>query len=70
MAEITEWPVERRNAEGKIIEILGNVGDVGLEILSIICLFLRRSIQTKRRKLWSWELGCWRLRRYFTGYWG
>lgn len=36
VAEITEWPVERRNAEGKIIEILGNVGDVGLEILSII----------------------------------
>lgn len=34
--EITEWPVERRNAEGKIIEILGTVGDVGLEILSII----------------------------------
>ena len=27
VAEITEWPVERRNAEGKIIEILGNVGD-------------------------------------------
>ena len=36
VAEITEWPVERRNAEGRIIEILGNVGDVGLEILSII----------------------------------
>ncbi|MFQ9522288.1 MAG: hypothetical protein ACLR2G_00795 [Phascolarctobacterium faecium] len=29
VAEITEWPVERRNAEGKIVEILGNVGDVG-----------------------------------------
>lgn len=36
VAEITQWPVERRNAEGKVIEILGNVGDVGLEILSII----------------------------------
>lgn len=36
VVEITEWPVERRNAEGKIIEILGTVGDVGLEILSII----------------------------------
>jgi ribonuclease R len=36
VVEITEWPTERRNAEGKIIEVLGTVGDVGLEILSII----------------------------------
>ncbi len=34
--EITQWPEERRNAEGKIVEILGTVGDVGLEIVSII----------------------------------
>ncbi len=36
MVEITQWPTERRNAEGKVVEILGNMGDVGLEILSII----------------------------------
>ena len=36
MVEITTWPDERRNAEGKIVEILGKPGDIGLEILSII----------------------------------
>lgn len=36
VVEITQWPVDRRSAEGRIIEVLGNVGDVGLEILSII----------------------------------
>lgn len=33
---ITAWPTESRNAEGKIDEVLGNIGDPGLEILSII----------------------------------
>ncbi|MGL5206461.1 MAG: ribonuclease R, partial [Acidaminococcaceae bacterium] len=36
VVEVTTWPEERKSAEGKIIEILGNFGDVGLEILSII----------------------------------
>ena len=36
VVEITEWPQEHRKAEGKVTEILGNLGDVGLEILSII----------------------------------
>ncbi len=36
VVEITQWPMEHRKAEGKIIEVLGNPGDVGLEILSII----------------------------------
>lgn len=36
VVEITQWPQENRKAEGKITEILGNIGDVGLEILSII----------------------------------
>ena len=36
VVEITQWPQERRKAEGKVTEILGNLGDVGLEILSII----------------------------------
>lgn len=36
VVEITEWPQEHRKAEGRVTEILGNLGDVGLEILSII----------------------------------
>ncbi|MBP1764724.1 MAG: rnr [Firmicutes bacterium] len=34
--EITKWPEKKRNAEGKIIEILGYKGDPGLEITAII----------------------------------
>ena len=41
VVEITEWPseernAERRSAEGRVVEVLGYVGDPGLEILSII----------------------------------
>lgn len=36
VVEITQWPKENRKAEGKVTEVLGNLGDVGLEILSII----------------------------------
>lgn len=36
VVEITTWPEENRKAEGIIKEVLGNIGDVGLEILSII----------------------------------
>lgn len=36
VVEITAWPKENRKAEGRIVEVLGNLGDVGLEILSII----------------------------------
>ncbi len=36
VVEITEWPQEHRKAEGRVREVLGNIGDVGLEILSII----------------------------------
>ena len=36
VVEITTWPQTNRKAEGRIVEILGNAGDVGLEILSII----------------------------------
>lgn len=36
VVEITQWPQEHRKAEGIIVEVLGNLGDVGLEILSII----------------------------------
>lgn len=36
IAEITQWPETRRNPEGRIIEILGNKGDQGIDILTII----------------------------------
>ncbi|HWR37908.1 MAG TPA: ribonuclease R [Patescibacteria group bacterium] len=36
VVEITRWPEKQKSAEGKIIEILGKVGDPGIEILSII----------------------------------
>ena len=36
MVEITEWPEKRRNPEGKIIEVLGDKGDKGIDILTII----------------------------------
>lgn len=36
IVEITSWPDGRRNPEGKIIDILGNKGDRGIDILTII----------------------------------
>ena len=36
VVNITKWPDSRRNAEGKIIEVLGSKSDVGVDILSII----------------------------------
>jgi ribonuclease R len=36
VVEITSWPGERRNPEGKIIERFGLAGDPGVDILSII----------------------------------
>ena len=36
VVEITRWPEAKRNAEGKIIEILGDSGDAGVDIMSII----------------------------------
>ncbi|SMC23954.1 RNAse R [Clostridium acidisoli DSM 12555] len=36
VVEITEWPGNRRNPEGKIIEILGRKEDKGVDILTII----------------------------------
>ncbi|GFN36282.1 ribonuclease R [Tepidimicrobium xylanilyticum] len=36
VVEITRWPEKRRNPEGKIIEVLGYVGEKGVDILSII----------------------------------
>jgi ribonuclease R len=36
VASITAWPAAGRNPEGKIVEILGYVDDIGTDILSII----------------------------------
>jgi len=36
VAEIVKWPESRRNAEGRVAEIIGNKDDVGTDILSII----------------------------------
>ena len=36
VVEIINWPDKQRSAEGKIVEVLGYKGDVGIEILSII----------------------------------
>lgn len=36
VVEITKYPEQRRNAEGKIIEIIGNAHEPGTDILSII----------------------------------
>lgn len=35
VVEITRWPTKRRNPEGKIVEILGMVGQPGIDIMSI-----------------------------------
>ncbi|MDD4708413.1 MAG: ribonuclease R, partial [Firmicutes bacterium] len=36
VVEIERWPERRRNPEGKITEVLGRKGDVGVDVLSII----------------------------------
>ncbi|MBU5591335.1 ribonuclease R [Clostridium sp. MSJ-4] len=36
IVEITEWPGQRRNPEGVVVEVLGKKGDKGLDILTII----------------------------------
>lgn len=36
VVEITKWPSSRRNAQGKVLEILGAQGDVGVDIKAII----------------------------------
>ncbi len=39
VVEITKWPEERRNPEGRVVEILGHIDDPGVDILSIIRQF-------------------------------
>lgn len=59
VVEITTWPDERRNAEGKIVEILGKPGDIGLEILSII---KDNDLPTNSRLLSRWPRKKWNRR--------
>ena len=39
VVEITDYGEERRNPEGKVVEILGHVNDPGVDILSVIRLY-------------------------------
>ncbi|NLJ41439.1 MAG: ribonuclease R [Clostridiales bacterium] len=39
VAEIIRWPEPRRNAEGRIVEVLGHKDEAGIDILSIIRQF-------------------------------
>lgn len=36
VAEIVIYPEQRRNAEGRVVEVIGNIDDVGTDIISII----------------------------------
>ena len=36
VVEVTKWSEKRRNPEGRIVEVLGAKGDVGIDVLSII----------------------------------
>lgn len=36
VVEIIQWPERRRSAEGKVVEVLGYVGEPGVDILSVI----------------------------------
>lgn len=36
VVEVTKWPENRRNPEGKVIEILGHKDEIGVDIISII----------------------------------
>lgn len=36
VVEITKWPERNRNAEGRITEVLGNEGDAGVDVMSIV----------------------------------
>lgn len=36
VVEVTKWPEGRRSAEGRIVEVIGKIGDPGVDILSVI----------------------------------
>ena len=39
VVEITDYGEDRRNPEGKVVEILGHVNDPGVDILSIVAKY-------------------------------
>lgn len=39
VAKITKWPIDGKKPEGKITEILGNRGDIGLDVLCVLKRF-------------------------------
>ncbi len=39
VVEITAWPTKHRNAEGKVVEVLGKAGDPGVDVLSVMRKF-------------------------------
>ncbi len=39
VAKITKWPSDDKNPEGEITEILGNRGDIGVDVLSVLRRF-------------------------------
>lgn len=36
VAEITSWPEKRRNPQGRVVEVLGRLGEPGVDILSVV----------------------------------
>ena len=34
--EVTKWPEKRRSPEGRVIEVLGQKGDPGVDVVSIV----------------------------------
>lgn len=36
VVQVTKWPEKRRNAEGEIVEVLGKVGDPGVDVLAVM----------------------------------
>ncbi|MGI6575961.1 MAG: ribonuclease R [bacterium] len=39
VAKITQWPQERRSPEGEVVEVLGNKGEPGVDVLAIVKKF-------------------------------
>jgi len=36
LVELTQWPYKKRNAEGKVLKIIGKKGETGVDVLSIL----------------------------------
>ncbi|NLJ77851.1 MAG: ribonuclease R, partial [Tissierellia bacterium] len=53
VVEITRWPEQRRNPEGRIKEVLGFIGEKGVDILSIIRQFKLSEEFPSKVKNWA-----------------